>query len=305
MSGTIAIPQSYALATSLGDSPKSQSVGSFQRADPAASLLSGAFPQSAGSVAIPQRGPSPSWSAGTWRQQLQPGSWKGVGFVLDAAEMRAGRRLAVHEYPYRDDSWVEDLGKLPRRFAIHAYLTGDDVYQQRDAMVRVCEEAGPGTLVHPTMGSLQCVLMEFATIDRRERGRYVEIALSFMIAGDPQYPAASQSGIATITAKATRLGDAIPQDLSATLDKVQSVPKASLDTIQPYTDAAKSTTGDASRVFGCVTGLPGYNGRFALGNMQSFQSPVNTVQTAISQATTARTTVFASADHLMTTVQAL
>jgi hypothetical protein len=45
-----------------------------------------------------------SWSSGEWWQQLQPGSWRGCGFVLDAGETRAGRRIAIHEYPYRDDA---------------------------------------------------------------------------------------------------------------------------------------------------------------------------------------------------------
>ncbi|HSR77153.1 MAG TPA: DNA circularization N-terminal domain-containing protein, partial [Xanthobacteraceae bacterium] len=57
------------------------------------------------------------WLESRWWEQLQPGSWRGVPFVMDAAENRAGRRTAIHEYPYRDTVWVEDLGRLPRRFA--------------------------------------------------------------------------------------------------------------------------------------------------------------------------------------------
>ena len=49
------------------------------------------------------------------------GRGAGVGFVLDAGDTAAGRRVAIHEYPYRDDAWAEDLGKLPRRFSIQAF----------------------------------------------------------------------------------------------------------------------------------------------------------------------------------------
>jgi DNA circularisation protein N-terminus len=42
-----------------------------------------------------------SWASGSWSQQLQPGSWRGVPFVLDSGDTAAGRRVAIHEYPYR------------------------------------------------------------------------------------------------------------------------------------------------------------------------------------------------------------
>ena len=133
-------------------------------------------------LAIDQSGNS--WLASSWWEQLQPGSWRGVGFVMDTAETKAGRRTSMHEYPYRDTVWVEDLGRLPRHFAFTAYLTGDDVYQQRNAMIQACEQPGEGTLVHPTLGSVQCVLVDFTAADRRERGRYVEISLVFVVSGD-------------------------------------------------------------------------------------------------------------------------
>ena len=46
-----------------------------------------------------------------------------------------------------------------------------------------CEQSGAGTLVHPTLGSMQCVLLEFACADRRERGRVVELQFAFIVAG--------------------------------------------------------------------------------------------------------------------------
>ena len=125
----------------------------------------GPLTQTAGLTLTPDTS-STSWLQGSWWQQLQPGSWRGVGFVMDAAENRAGRRVAVHEYPYRDTVWAEDLGRLPRRFAFQAFLVGDDVYQQRNAMILACEQPGEGTLVHPTLGAVQCVLLDFTTTER-------------------------------------------------------------------------------------------------------------------------------------------
>ena len=158
-----------------------------------------------------------SWSGGSWAQQLQPGPWRGVGFVLDAGDTAAGRRVAIHEYPYRDTAWAEDLGKLPRRFSIQAYLTGDDVYQQRDAMVAACEQPGPGTLVHPTLGSIQCVLLEFQVTDRRERGRYIEVQFSFILAGDVQFPSSLTATLQNVGAAIDGLNLASASDLGSAL----------------------------------------------------------------------------------------
>jgi prophage DNA circulation protein len=156
-----------------------------------------------------------SWGSGAWFLQLQPGSWRGVGFVMDTMQCKAGRRVAVHEYPYRPTIWAEDLGLLPRRFALQAYLCGDDVYQQRDAMIAACEQPGAGTLVHPTMGAVECVLLDFAVTDRREHGRVVEVALAFIVSGDIRYPGSATATGDDVTARAANLGAASSADLAA------------------------------------------------------------------------------------------
>ena len=237
-----------------------------------------------------------SWTGGAWWQQLQPGSWRGVGFVMDAAETKAGRRVAIHEYPYRDDVWPEDLGKLPRRFSIQCYQTGDDVYQQRDALIAACEQPGAGTLVHPTMGSLQCVLLDFAVADRRERGRYVEAILTFILAGDAQYPSTAIASGQAVTNAAGALNTASQGDLETGLASLPFTPAAATAAVGAYTGMALTAVNDASRILGAVRGLQGFYGRYAVGSRQTMQPATATVQTALAAATTARTTVYAAAD---------
>jgi prophage DNA circulation protein len=235
-----------------------------------------------------------SFAGGSWWQQLQPGSWRGVGFVLDAGQTKAGRRVAIHEYPYRDTAWSEDLGKLPRRFTVEAYLTGDDVYQQRDAMLAACEQPGAGTLVHPTLGSLQCVLLDFTVTDRRERGRYVEVALSFIIAGDVLYPGATTNTTDAIGSASVALTAASKGDLGGVLSSVTSTVHQVTGAVGQFTSIAGTMVNDASRVFGAVRGLSGYFGRFATGSRSTLLSPLATVQSALNAATTARSLVNSS-----------
>ena len=232
-----------------------------------------------------------SWSAGEWWQQLQPGSWRGVGFVLDAGQTVAGRRIALHEYPYRDDVWPEDLGKLPRRFSVQAFLVGDDVYAQRNAMLAACEQAGAGTLVHPTLGSTQVVLMEFSVTDRRDRGRYVEVQLTFIMAGDVRYPA---TGIATgqaVTSAAAALQAASKGDLGAALAAIPNVPPAALGVVQGFTGMANQVVADAGSIVGAVRGLQGMYGRFSNGSLATLAPATATPSSLLAAATTARSLV--------------
>jgi prophage DNA circulation protein len=237
-----------------------------------------------------------SWSGGEWWQQLQPGSWRGVGFVLDAAPTVAGRRIALHEYPYRDDAWAEDLGKLPRRFVVQAFLVGDDVYQQRDAMLRVVEQSGAGTLVHPTLGSIQCVLLEFSATDRRERGRYVELQFAFILASSVSYPTTTIATGSAVTSACSALTAASRGDLGAALGAIQIIPQSATAAVSQFTGLVTSAVSDASQIIGAVRGLPGNLGRFANGALSTLQSVNATVSGVLRTATTARSAVFAAAD---------
>jgi prophage DNA circulation protein len=232
-----------------------------------------------------------SWAGGSWAQQLQPGSWRGVPFVLDSGDTAAGRRVAIHEYPYRDDTWAEDLGRLPRRMSIQAWVVGDDCYQQRDAMIRACEQSGSGTLVHPTLGSIECVLMEFQTTDRRERGRVVEFQFAFIVAGDVKFPATAIATAQNVASAIGKLTGASASDLGTTLASIGSVAKIATNTVTKYTGFASAIVGDASRIFNSVRGLTGFFGRYSVGSRSTLQKATTTVQSALRAATTARTLV--------------
>ncbi|VTN15523.1 Mu-like prophage DNA circulation protein [Raoultella terrigena] len=84
-----------------------------------------------------------------------------------AEEGSHGRRQAVHEYPYRDTAWIEDMGRGVRRIVIRGFLIqdsqmygGGDVITQRQALINACEEKGTGTLIHPTLGEMTVAIPE-------------------------------------------------------------------------------------------------------------------------------------------------
>lgn len=239
-----------------------------------------------------------SWLAGSWRGQLLPGSWRGVGFVMDAAPTKAGRRVALHEYPYRDTVWAEDLGKLPRRYQVQAYLTGDDVYQQRNRMVAACEQPGVGTLVHPTLGVIQCVLMDFTVTDRRERGRFVEIELEFIDYSSAVSPSAASATGALVGSLATALTNAGSAALTAALAGLKPTPTMPTAFVNNFSALAVNAVNDPARFLNSVTGLQGLFGRYSTGNMSTLQPATTTVDSALQQSVTSRQAVVDAADDL-------
>lgn len=251
----------------------------------------GQIAQTAGNALTIDNSGQPWVGTDDWRLRLQPGSWRGCGFVLDAGETHAGRRLAIHEYPYRDTIWVEDLGKLPRRFNITAFLVGDDVYEQRDALVSACEQAGPGSLVHPTMGTAQCVLLDFVVIDRRERGRMVQVSMQFILAAAMMYPGIATDTSQAISNAASALGIASASDLSTKLGSFTSGIANVARDVSGFTGMVTTAVGDATRSLNAVRGLVGYFGRFATGSRSTMLPGSATIGTALALATTTRTAV--------------
>ena len=240
-----------------------------------------------------------TWLDSRWYEQLLPGSWRGVGFVMDAAETRAGRRVALHEYPYRDTVWPEDLGKLPRRFAFQCFLVGEDVYQQRNAMIAAAEVAGEGTLVHPTLGTLQVVLIDFSTTDRRERGRMVEVSFQFVLAGDVMFPAAGIASGNLINQFAAALNGASGAELEGNLGQLRSVPAGATAFVPEFAGMARDAVDDPTRALNSVTGLQGYFGRFAAGSRATLLPSSATVDSAIAAGIASRSQVLAAVEGLL------
>ena len=134
---------------------------------------------------------------GSFWAQLKPASFRGVPFVVQEGSSHFGRRNQVHEYPYRDTPWVEDLGRQARELEVKGFLVGDDVISQRQAMIDAAERKGDGELVHPTLGKKKVALIDFMTREVWDRGRVFELTFRFIEQGQRQYPTGEKQGQAT------------------------------------------------------------------------------------------------------------
>jgi prophage DNA circulation protein len=247
--------------------------------------------------------------AGSFWAQLQPASFRGIGFGVVDGQARFGRRNALHEYPFRDVPWVEDLGRQSRRVHVTGFLVGDDVIAQRERLIAACERPGDGTLVHPTLGKLTVALMEFSTSEKWDQGRVFQITFSFIEQGERQFPGQQVDSSSAIDVAATTAGDAAGSQWSKTVS-AQMAQRATV--AQPITQSATAWSTAATRSVNSATGLmniatslQGNYGRL-LGQASGIKfgrNPRNpaTLQDLIGNAAAARSSVAAAASSLIGT----
>lgn len=115
------------------------------------------------------------------RKDLIGASFRGVGFFVESSERSGGRRTVVHEFPLRDDPFVEDLGRGARKFPVTGYVIGDDYIVQRDALLVALEDtAGPGELVHPYHGVRRAICASVSVRETKTEGGMATFAIEFI-----------------------------------------------------------------------------------------------------------------------------
>jgi prophage DNA circulation protein len=160
----------------------------------------------------------------SWRERLRPASWRGVPFYVDEAAGEVGRRFEMHEYPQRDQPWAEDLGRSQRTWSVTGYVLGAGYMGLRDRLLSACEQQGPGTLVHPYLGSLQVVCTRFRYSERDEEGGICRFQLAFAEPGTRGVPLAKRAAGAAVRGAAAGLASAAVSAFAGTTFIVAGFP---------------------------------------------------------------------------------
>lgn len=141
----------------------------------------------------------------TWRDNYRPASFRGVEFYVESTDSTHGRRQAVHEHAQRDVPYTEDLGRKAREFSVSGYLIGLEYQVQRDELIKACETAGPGILVHPYRGEITVVCRGLGLSESTSEGGMCLVKLTFLESGEASYPSAKVDSINAISAKGNEL----------------------------------------------------------------------------------------------------
>lgn len=185
-------------------------------------------------------------STPAWKTQLKKASFRGISFGVVDIETVFGRRNVLHEYPLRDDPFAEDLGRKAREFTINAFVIGDNYIQARDALIAAIEnKSTPGILVHPTLGIRNVVPTQCRNIFKNTEGGIEYFSLTFVDAGQNQFPTASTNTQQNSNDVADSSNAAIQKSFSTMFNVVGLQDSAA-------TRAAATMTGDNSNLSGIV-----------------------------------------------------
>jgi prophage DNA circulation protein len=126
-----------------------------------------------------------------WNDSLLPASFRGVPFFYEDTKRSGGRRLVEHEFPQRDDPYVEDLGRRKKEHKITGYVIGDDYIEQRAALETALDDFDSGTLMHPYRGALKVNIRTWTSQEMRDEGRMARFDFDCVETGSQPSPLAS------------------------------------------------------------------------------------------------------------------
>lgn len=113
----------------------------------------------------------------TWKDDLQPMSFNGVGCYHDEASKRMGRRVAQTDLPLRNETVSQDMGRARRTGRLSCFVVGPDYLVDLKALEAEFEKGGEATLVHPYFGKMQVELTHPVeaqiTLDKGGMARFV------------------------------------------------------------------------------------------------------------------------------------
>lgn len=207
-----------------------------------------------------------------WQDNLRPASFRGVPFKVESHDMEAGRRTVTHEFPLRDKPFTEDMGRRAKKFSVDAYVVGEDYFQQRDALIRACDEAGSAELVHPYLGTLKVVCTGLSLRETKSEGRMARFALSFIESGEADFPSDASDSVAQSAAAS----DAAEQSSTKSfgdLFSIDGLPDFTIADAQAIlTNASNEMLSIASSVSGTGSSAFGY-----VSTVNTFTSSLTTL----------------------------
>ncbi len=180
---------------------------------------------------------------------------------------------------------------------------GDDVYSQRDKLKAAVETAGPGILVHPSLGSKKVSIVDFAMVERAERGRVVELQFTALETAGSIMPTAVAQTKKGILSAITSAVSAVEADFQTYIAGPLAYGESALakvtSTVTEFEGVVSSVIGDASAAYNSITGLVGGFGRyFGVGSPAAPAPNTATVSSLLAAQITARTAVLAAASGL-------
>lgn len=160
----------------------------------------------------------------SWRDNLRNASFRGVSFKVFSTSLGIGRRNILHQYPFRETPFLEDIGRGADTFTINGYIiqTSDndfDYFAERDALIAALKAEGVGTLIHPFLGEKTVGTQGSARIEENFRdGGMASFSMTFVEAGISLEPTGATDFAGTVGAGADTLINSLADSVTNKFD---------------------------------------------------------------------------------------
>lgn len=131
----------------------------------------------------------------SWRDNLLEASFRGVPFKVPGADTGVGRKNILHEFPFSDIPYLEDLGEDTPDYQVPGFIIQSidndfDYFPNRDALMKAVSTPGPGLLVHPSHGEIMVGVLGKVRFleDFTNEGGIVRFNINFVLAGEKILP---------------------------------------------------------------------------------------------------------------------
>nr|WP_277923111.1 DNA circularization N-terminal domain-containing protein [Sphingomonas sp. CARO-RG-8B-R24-01] len=251
---------------------------------------------------------------------LLPASFRGVPFAVLDMSTQTGRRIALHQYPGRDEPWAEDMGRDARRIRFRGFIVENDpvylggpIELQRLALLATAEAAGPGMLTHPTLGLLKVACESISLGEALDGATYSSVEFSFVEAGAQSFPSLFLSSLglsAEVVTGLTVAADAV-RVLALAGNGAAGSASGSLPTVSGlWTGQITAAGNDATALSRLTASLPGNLGRYSRGATSGYLAALNsgssdTLPQLVSLAAAQRAAIAAAVNNVSTIVVGL
>ncbi len=208
---------------------------------------------------------------GLYQEQLLQGSYRGIGFAFEKNnDDIAGRRTQAFMFPGQDITAFQDLGQFDGDIEVRGILSGDDFTHQIDRLRTAFQTAGPGTLVHFALGTLQVIQVP----ERAPKFLFVseELRIARFVATFRRYTPRPKPQADTLQALMDRLADmrTAAYGMLANLLAPVALTLTALGQVESL--AGEVATALASLILSCPDPLVGLGGNLPIGLLSSVNS---------------------------------
>ena len=247
-------------------------------------------------------------------RNLQPAKWRNLPFGVSSIALSLGRKIAVHEYPYVDGVYAEDLGAKGKAFHVMGFIVeGGGAYggkgtlkEQLEAFEKAAMQWGDGEFIHPTLGARSKMSLLNLDIEQDQQGRVASLRFTLlenivnpttMVMANTQ----AQTEALSLAAKKTTMLETLLLIKGA----VRSVRTGILTVVNRFTTTVRQVISTATSLFSMITGLPGEIGRYIGSAIPQDLKTNKSVQQLIGLGSANRVNVMNKVDQLSNALDAM